>query len=376
MYILGAKSVMSIVFHDLAPVVKIHKKLGKWGSLAIVLHPLLITYSYGEGVFYSVLPHISTKFERHVTLGRISLWLIIFTVILSLYFRKKLGFRTWKYIHYLAYISLPFALLHVPDIGSQYMKLTVVKGYYIGLVGLFFVFTVLRIRGLFNLDKHRYTVVSNQKLTANDYLLRLKPDAIAIAPKRGQYIYLKLGYISEDHPFSVTRYNESNGELFLIYRTFGMFTHVAAQLQPDKKVFIGGPYGSFTHEIDTISSPVVYIAGGIGITPFIDRILQESSQREQWLFVANRSADTAVFVATLKPYLRERCVEIYEHNDTPAKHSERGHLTPEVIQKYLVTPDNYHYFICGPPPMMKAVVTMLEKMGIDQSQIHIERFGW
>lgn len=251
MYILGAKSVMSIVFHDLAPVVKIHKKLGKWGSLAIVLHPLLITYSYGEGVFYSVLPHISTKFERHVTLGRISLWLIIFTVILSLYFRKKLGFRTWKYIHYLAYISLPFALLHVPDIGSQYIKLTVVKGYYIGLVGLFFVFTVLRIRGLFNLDKHRYTVVSNQKLTANDYLLRLKPDAIAIAPKRGQYIYLKLGYISEDHPFSVTRYNESNGELFLTYRTFGMFTHVAAHLQPDKKVFIGGPYGSFTHEIDT-----------------------------------------------------------------------------------------------------------------------------
>jgi hypothetical protein len=48
MYILGTKSVMGLVFRDLAPVLKIHKWIGKYGTLAIFLHPVLITFSYGD----------------------------------------------------------------------------------------------------------------------------------------------------------------------------------------------------------------------------------------------------------------------------------------------------------------------------------------
>ena len=377
MYVLDAKSVMSMVFHDLAPVVRIHKALGKWGSLAVVLHPLLIIYSYGESLLYPLIPHIGTEFERHVTLGRIAFWLMVITAILSVYFRKRIGFRTWKYIHYLAYICVPFALLHIPNVGSQYMQHQLVKLYFFGLVMTFVIFTVLRIRGLFNLDKIAYTIISNQKITDDDYLLHLKPRGTYLKPRRGQYVYLKLGFISEDHPFSVTQYNETTGELLLTYRKFGMFTKVASELQAQHTVYIGGPFGEFTREIDKLTTPVVYIAGGIGITPFIDRIIRESKNREQWLFAANREPHSAVFVSTLKPFLPAHCVEIYE--SVPPNYQgivETGYMNKAIIKKYLARPESYHYFVCGPPPMMAAVTKMLADMGIDQRRIHTETFGW
>ncbi|MFZ1812033.1 MAG: ferric reductase-like transmembrane domain-containing protein [Candidatus Saccharimonadales bacterium] len=377
MYILGAKSVMSLLFHDLAPVVSIHKKLGKWGSVAVLVHPLLTTYYYGESLLYSLVPHIGTEFERHVTLGRIALWLMVVTAILSVYFRKRLGFRTWRYIHYLAYICVPFALLHAPAIGTRYMNSAAVKAYFFALVVIAIVFTVIRIRGVFNLDKHAYTVISNEKLSDVDYLLRLKPVSSQIRPRPGQYVYLKLGYISEDHPFSVTQYNESSGELFLTFRTFGMFTHVASQLTPERHVYVGGPFGSFTSEITPELPRVVYIAGGIGITPFVDRILRESTAREQWLFAANRSPETAVFVSTLRPYLNERCVEVYETApETFGLRHETGYLSAAIIEKYLTFAKDCHYFVCGPPPMMAATGRILKEMGVPANQVHTEKFGW
>ena len=377
MYILGAKSVMSLVFHDLAPVLKVHKKLGKWGSLLILLHPLLIAYSYGESLLYGVIPQIGTEFERHVTLGRIAFALLVLTWVLSVYFRKRLGYRPWKYIHYLAYICVPFALLHVPDVGSQYMKYQSVKLYFFLLVLTFLIFTVIRIRSLFNLDKHAYTISGNKKIRDGDYLPWLSPVNSRVAPRRGQYVYLKSGYISEDHPFSMTQYNETNGDLYITYRVFGEYTRYLTTLDEGQKVFVGGPFGSFTKEIDDQpASPVVYIAGGIGITPFVDRILRENGHREQWLFAANRSHESAVFVPTLQPILGAHCVSIYSEGAVSRPGEESGFLTSDIIHRYLTNPDQYHYYICGPPPMMKAVKATLRDMSIAPSQIHIEKFGW
>ncbi len=69
MYMLGAKSVMGIVFKDLAPVLSIHKWLGKYGTLLIFLHPLLVTYSYGESVLFSVIPQVGSVAQRHILFG-------------------------------------------------------------------------------------------------------------------------------------------------------------------------------------------------------------------------------------------------------------------------------------------------------------------
>lgn len=381
MFILGAKSVMGIVFRDLAPVLKIHKWLGKYGALAIFLHPLLITVSYGESWLYSFIPQLSTEFERHVTLGRIAIALILLTWGVSWFLRKKMSFRPWKYLHYLSYICVPFALLHVPDVGPNYMHHTIVKTYFIVLLFTFIVFVVLRLRGLLNLDKSVYSVVGHTRLSDTDYVLILKPTSnhrIPV-PRRGQYVYLKLGYISEDHPFSVLQYDHETGNVAIGYRVFGKYTNVMSRLKNGSSVYLGGPYGSFMAETEKSERPVVFLAGGIGITPFVDQVLHYAGKREQWLFAANRSRETAVLVPRIASELGDHLINVY--SDAPSEklksQEETGYITSDILKKYLGQNLNrYDFYLCGPPPMMKSLRTLMETTGVPVEQVRSEKFGW
>ena len=297
-YILGAKSVAGLVFKDLAPVLSVHKWLGKYGTLAIFLHPVLVIYSYGESWLYALLPQVGTQFERHVTLGRISLMLVLVIWLTSAVLRSRIAFRPWRYIHLLVYVSLPFAFLHVPDVGSQYMSLTSVKLYLYGLAVVYGVFSLLKLRGMLNLDKVRYRVVTQKQIVSDDpsiSLIQLRPvdHAQSLKPACGQYVYLKDGFISEEHPFSVLDCDEQTGDITIAYRTFGRFTRELATRTSGDAVYLGGPYGEFTKEITEDTAPAVFIAGGIGVTPMV-RHLMNGNQREQWLFYANRTHQSAM----------------------------------------------------------------------------------
>lgn len=377
MYALGAKSVLTLVFTDIAPVLSIHKKLGKYGTLFIFLHPILVTFSYGQSWFYSFVPNVGNEFERAVTLGRIAIFILILTWSVSWFLKKRMAFRPWKYLHYLAYIAVPFALLHVPHIGSNYLSTTQVRIYFFVLVILFLIFTLLRLRGWLNLDKQPYEIVRQLKLTSVDYALQLKPLGAVVTPRRGQYIYLKTGIISEDHPFSVLQFSSDDDDLIVGYRVFGSYTKHLSTLQPGQKVYVGGAYGSFMHDYDENTQPSVFISGGIGITPFFDQIYHGYSRREQWLFAANRTRELAVFTPNLAHYLGSRLVNVYDSEPGELMQGEeRGFITAELLTKYLVQPQLYTFYLCGPPPMMKAMTRTLASLGIPKEQIFTEKFGW
>jgi predicted ferric reductase len=380
MYMLGTKAVTALIFTDLAPVLRIHKWLGKYATPLIFIHPLLIAYSYSYNILtYSIIPSIATRTDRHVLLGQIALWLLVLTWVVSALIRSKIAFRPWKYLHYLAYICIPFALLHVPDLGSQESTHIVVKGY-LFLLGLVFIgFSIIRLRSLLNLDRMQYIVTRHTATTKSDHLLHLKPVGSHWAkPRRGQYVYIKLGFISEDHPFSVVRFNSETGELILGYRVFGMYTQEMQQVPEGAKVHISGPFGSFMHELsDTDTTPVVYLAGGIGITPFVDRILSEGSVREQWLFAANRNRETAVLVSDLRGHLGDRCVSVYNQEPGELGPGEvGGFITADLLHSHLVEPSKYLFYLCGPPPMMNAMRTTLASLGVPADRVRSEEFGW
>ena len=378
-YMLGAKSVMGILFRDLAPVLSIHKWLGKYGTLAIFAHPLLVMYSYGENLLYTFVPVLSTRFERHVTLGRLSFIILIIIWVTSALIRGKITFRPWRYIHMLGYIMLPFIFLHVPDVGSQFMHHDIVKAYYFGLLMVFVVFSVVRLRGLLGLDKSAYKIVSQRQLVSEDpsvWLLQLRPTSDRIVPAKGQYVYVKDGLVSEDHPFSVLDYNADTGDIMIAYRTFGRFTTELSTRPVGASLQIGGPYGSFTHEIETDSTPVVFVAGGIGVTPMV-RYLLNNPTREQWMFYANRTKQSAIIIPELKKLLGTRLITAFSRQtDGLEPGDERGHLTGEIFQRHLGRPSNYHYYLCGSDTMMQDTASELIRIGVPATSIRREAFSW
>lgn len=379
-YILGAKSVMGTVFRDLAPVISIHKWLGKYGTLAVFIHPLLVMYSYGENLLYLIVPQLGSEFNEHVTLGRIAFLVCVFIWITSAIIRDRMSFRYWRYLHMLGYIALPFAFLHVPDVGSHFMNSTAIKLYLYVIIITFFVFALLRLRGFLNVSASRYRVASQQRLVDDDpeiYAVELMPDEEWLVSNPGQYIYLKFDSIlSEAHPFSVLDYSRETGRITVAYRTFGRFTKQMSALQPGEAVLLTGPYGEFTSEMaEDPHEPTVFIAGGIGVTPMIQHLTSEPG-RDHWLFYANRTKESAMIVPGLRKLMGDRLVTIFSREPHMDKGDEQGHFSADILQKHLADPLKYRYYICGSDAMMQSTVAELRSLGISASRIHAEAFSW
>ncbi len=150
-------------------------------------------------------------------------------------------------------------------------------------------------------------------------------------------------------------------------------------------VDVKAPAGGF--HLDTASErPAVFIAGGIGLTPVLSMfkwLADTGSRRTAWFFLAVRNSNDIALrdeirdaanknprqlnTVTLYSDPTEQCIEGKDYDC-------RGFLSVDVLKRYLKT-SNYEFYICGPPPMMQAVVKSLLEWGVPEADIHFEAFG-
>jgi predicted ferric reductase len=375
MYILGVRSVIGLYFTDLVRMRKLHAKLGKYGIVLIFAHPIAVALSYGQNILmYTFIPDLSTNFELYVTFGRLAFYAMLIVWVSSALLRGSIAYRPWKYIHHLAYIALPLSLLHIPIVGSSFMASPLAQFYYLSILGVYVLFSMLNYRGLFGVGKILYTVSSHSSVVDNVMVLHLSPTSdMHIGSKKGQFIYLQASLLGESHPFSILSYNEQSGDLYVGYKVFGRFTRKLQNLQIGSDVYIDGPYGTFTEQITSSThDPTVFIAGGIGITPFVDHIMK--GQTEQWLFYANQTSASTAFGDALQTKLGKRYVPILSNEQAP--NTEHGYIRSDLFTKYLDTPTQYRYFICGPPKMMEITKRSLLGLGVPADKIFSEEFSF
>lgn len=372
MYVIGTRAVAGLYFKDLAHGLRIHRWLGKYGTLLVFLHPLLIAYYYGENVIrYTFFPDISTDFQQGVTFGRIAIFALIIIFTTSVLLRKHIAYRPWKYIHYLAYLVVPLGLLHARDVGTSVARPSLQAVWYTAAF-VFIVISVLRLRHVFGFGKFAYRITGNRRLTEDGYLLRLKPLRKHIAPQSGQYVYVQQGLSSEEHPFTVVDCDADN--LTILYKVTGGSTKQLASRRVGDLIYIDGPYGRFTAELnETSGRPVVFIAGGIGITPFVRPLLHGSAVH--YLFYANRTRRSAAIVPALRKAVGNRMVELYSRDPEAAGiNVEHGRFTRKLLAAYVPEHDKAEYYVCGPKEMMDGVTSELKAAGINPARIHTEAF--
>lgn len=209
------------------------------------------------------------------------------------------------------------------------------------------------------------------------YIFELRPEDEGIVPKIGQYVYLKFNaFLSEAHPFSVLDYSPETGQITIAYRTFGRFTKQLRDLPVGETLLLTGPYGEFTAEMQAEpDEPTIFIAGGIGITPLVQH-LTEKPERDQWLFYANRTKNSAMILPGLRKLMGDRLVTIFSRETAPEQGDAQGHFSAALLRRHVVDPHKYRYYICGAEGMMQSAVKELQSIGIDQSHIHVEAFSW
>lgn len=379
MYILGTRTVARFFNADISSLLKIHNLLGKYGVLIIFLHPILLTIMYGESWLYSFIPDISTEYAKHVFLGQIAFYALIIVWVTSAVLKSKMKYRPWKYIHFVAYLALPFSLLHIPETGSEYSSNLVTRLYFLFIVVGFVVFSLIRLRSLLNIDKVNYKITEHIKVNESVYIIKLKPSSESrILINKGQYVYLKNTFFSEDHPFSVLSFNKDSGVIIIAYKVYGYFTKKLSAANVGTDLLISGPFGDFTENININNlKPVVYIAGGIGVTPFYDRVINENDQREQWLFYLNSNPESAILVNNMQKAIGSKLVNIYSSvNGVSIDRSMRGKLFVDNFNSNITNPSMYDYYLCGPDALMDIIYDELIGAGVNQTSIFRESFNF
>lgn len=99
--------------HRRIPIFDVHNWTAYIALGLIFLHPilLLLSESAGFGVFDILLPIHSPKQALYNCLGAAAFYCVIFVVVTS-YFRSRLGSRLWKKLHYVSYVAAAFLFVH------------------------------------------------------------------------------------------------------------------------------------------------------------------------------------------------------------------------------------------------------------------------
>lgn len=156
------------------------------------------------------------------------------------------------------------------------------------------------------------------------------------------------------------------------------FKKSLAEMPLGSPVEIGNVGGRFTLPSDA-SQPLVWLAGGIGITPFFcmsSYIMEECLTYEVTLLYSNRDRGAAAFLTQLESFDAKnpafKLVAIM--TDDPGWDDESRRLDAEVIRSYVPEPEKCLFMMAGPPPMNDALTQELEGMGVNTAQIRADRF--
>lgn len=221
---------------------------------------------------------------------------------------------------------------------------------------------------------HDYQVAAVNPVGAGLTEIALTPLGRPITFTPGQFamLFLETGAGWRRHPFTISSAPHQQLLRFTIKALGDDTTRMQTLVQPGMPAVVGGPHGRFDRARGTDRQ--IWIAGGIGITPFLSwlRALdQHTAPAQVDLFYSSQGE--APFAEEIRGIARAHPGITVHLHDT----SQRGYLTAETILD-LVGGDRRRLsvFLCGPAAMVNAFVRRFRQAGVPTRNIHREHFDW
>ena len=358
-------------------------------GLIILLHPYLYTLPINQPLAWDTTRQHSLNLEVPAFITGMTAWILLPVLIVTAIFRDKLTFHyeTWRLMHGIGAIVVAITVVHhALDAGrySGHLPLTL---FWLVLVG---VSALTLIRSYFVmplLQSHRPYQVTTVEPAA------LKTWHITIAPahdsnfnfRAGQFVWLKLGespFTLTEHPFSISSSPSASPQLRFTIKESGDFTQQIGKITKGSRAFIDGPHGHFLMG-NQENKGIVFIAGGVGIAPIISMIndlADKNYSQPIKLIYGNRIKSQIVFRDELETAANKLDLKIdYVLSEPPSDwKGTTGFLDPELIERTIdkQQPDEWLYFLCGPPAMLRPLVKTLKSAGVPARHIIYEQFSY
>ena len=366
-HLTGGIALILLCFHPIALTVRnlipITKESVRAAAEFLWFHPISFSRPISRGMA--------------INFGLIALFGMVILLIIT--FFVKLRYTLWLFTHKFLGLAFFFAALHVLFIQGLVSDNAFLRWYLLfwcGLGLIAFVYRTLVGRILIRHYDYRVTKVTEP---AEDVVsLSLTPINKRMDFEPGQFVFIRFKYSDHDgitteaHPFSISSSPRDN-ELRLSVKALGDYTRDLLNIKPGTIAEIEGAYGKFSYK--NYDNPnQIWIAGGIGITPFLSmaRSIKEEHNLNVDLYYSVKKSEELIDVQFLNAM---DGVANLHFNYIPFVAEKQGMLNADIIETTSKSLAGKDFYICGPPPMMKALRRQLRAKGVPNFRIHSEEFS-
>lgn len=297
----------------------------------------------------------------------------IMTLLIIATIGLNIPYNLWKITHTLMGIPLLLASAHVLLISSDISAYKPLRAWILILLVAAIISYIYKVF-LYNKFARRYKYIVDGVYTKGSITeLYLKAVGKRLSFRAGEFIFAKFASDSvshEPHPFTISS-SPKQSHIRLSVKALGDYTAGIEGVKRGDRVDLKGPYGDLGNKFDETEKTQIWIAGGIGITPFLAKI-NDGTTRNVYLYYCTRDKDEAIYDEEIqRKVLGQNHIKYINHCS-----AEKGHINLDLVEKEVGDLNNKKFFICGPMKMIESFKTDLKKKGIKNRNIMIEDFNF
>ena len=217
----------------------------------------------------------------------------------------------------------------------------------------------------------RAKVVRNTILCADHYRLVLRSDAVARAAVPGQFVNLRIPHRDDlllRRPFSVAMTHPERSTFDIVYRVVGQGTKALVGLRAEETVDLLGPLGTGFHLPETPTTCLL-VGGGCGVAPLWGLSDQLRKRKNKLVALIGFQSSDKIFGEAVFQKLKAETIVTTDDGSYGLKGFVSDHLG-DVLKRAID-----RAYVCGPTPMLKAVIPMIKRARIRGEVSLEERMG-
>lgn len=222
--------------------------------------------------------------------------------------------------------------------------------------------------------KQYFVKIKSIKHITHDVLQMVteKPKEFNFIPGQATHISInEPDWKVKKNPFTFTCLPEDDFLEFIIktYPEHKGVTNELLKLKEDDEFILHDVFGSIAYKGEG-----VFIAGGAGVTPFISIFRDLQSRNEigkNKLIFANKMKRDIILKDEFEDTLGRNFFNIL--SDEQDEEYAHGQITEGFLEEF-VNNLTKHVYVCGPPPMMEAILKQLSNLGVPENAIIVETF--
>lgn len=352
-----------MIFGPLDRIYQLHKWLGLIAITAVLLHDTMDAEMDGLGA-----ETLLADFAE--TLGELSLYGFLILVVLSI--ATYVPYHLWRWTHRLMgafFAASSFHFFFILKPFGTFDPLGLYIGGFCALGIVCYLITLLPF-SLF-VGRHAYQVASVEQ-TGEAVAVALEPSKRGMKHRAGQFAFVHFAGKgkNEVHPFTISKAPEGDRSLRVTFKPLGDDTkRLARELAPGDAVRVSPAYGRFERRG---KKPEVWIAGGIGVTPFVAfaQSLKESDPAVDFFYCVSDASKAAHLQDFAN--VAERCPNFRMHLIESRK---QGRLSVDLIEARVKAPmADVTVYYCGPEGMRKDLQSGLVANGLAHRRFKYEEF--